>query len=403
MPKTQRPAKRPVTPKPSAASPRPAAAQKHYTRFSLIDRIEHVVFILTFTLLALTGLPQKFSAAPISEGIIAAFGGIDRIRVWHHGLAIVLMAQSIFHIITVSYRAIVMRRPLSMLPVVEDFRHLGQNLAYVFGRRKERPRFGRYSYEEKVEYLAVVWGMLIMIVTGFFMWNPIATTRALPGEVIPAAKVAHGAEAVLAVLAIILWHFYNVHLKHFNTSMFTGKMSEAEMLHEHPEELAQIKAGMWQPPEGPQVQQRQRIFLPIAAVLAALLSLGLYQFVTFEETAITTLPPRETVEAFSPQTPTPSPQPSPTAFPIAQLTWNALVGPLLAERCGECHGSDGGLSLATYSDALAGGASGAAIVPGEADSSLLVAHQARGDHPGQLSGEELALVREWIEAGAAEK
>ena len=61
-----------------------------------------------------------------------------------------------------------------------------------------------------------------MGLTGFMMWNPISTLRFVPGEAVPAAKAAHGGEAVLAVLAIIIWHFYHVHLKHFNKSMFTG-------------------------------------------------------------------------------------------------------------------------------------------------------------------------------------
>ena len=114
---------------------------------------------------------------------------------------------------------------------------------YYFGLRKHKAYYGRYNYAEKAEYLAVVWGTVIMGITGFMMWNPIATTRYLPGEFIPAAKAAHGGEAVLAVLAIIIWHFYHVHIRHLNKSMFTGKITEKEMAHEHPAELAQIKAG----------------------------------------------------------------------------------------------------------------------------------------------------------------
>ena len=88
----------------------------------------------------------------------------------------------------------------------------------------EPPQEARYTFGEKVEYWSVVWGTVIMAVTGFMMWNPISTLRFLPGEAIPAAKAAHGGEAVLAVLAIIIWHFYHVHIKTFNKSMFTGKL-----------------------------------------------------------------------------------------------------------------------------------------------------------------------------------
>ena len=113
------------------------------------------------------------------------------------------------------------------------------------------PQMGRYTFEEKMEYWAFVWGAIIMGATGFMMWNPISTVKFLPGEVIPAAKAAHGGEALLAVLAIIIWHMYGVHIKRFNKSMWTGKMSEEEMLHEHPLELADIKAGIADRPVDP--------------------------------------------------------------------------------------------------------------------------------------------------------
>ncbi len=71
----------------------------------------------------------------------------------------------------------------------------------------------RYTWEEKVEYWSLLWGTIVMIVTGFMLWNPIATARFLPGEFIPAAQVVHGGEALLAILAVLVWHFYSVHLR----------------------------------------------------------------------------------------------------------------------------------------------------------------------------------------------
>jgi len=135
------------------------------------------------------------------------------------------MVVSIYHVVAVLYRVFVLRTPLTMLPLVEDFVHLYHDILYYLGLRKRKAYYGRYNYAEKVEYLAVVWGTLIMGITGFMMWNPISTARWLPGQAIPAAKAAHGAEAILAVLAILLWHFYHVHLRHFNKSMFSGKLS----------------------------------------------------------------------------------------------------------------------------------------------------------------------------------
>lgn len=298
-----------------------------------------------------------------------------------------------------------------MFPVIEDFKHLYIDVMYFLGRRKHKAYYGRYNYGEKVEYLAVVWGTIVMAITGFMMWNPIVTSGLLPGEIIPAAKAAHGAEAVLAILAIIIWHFYNVHIKQFNKSMFTGKMTEEEMAEEHPAELAEIKTRVTGeiPPEV--LRKRQRLFIPIAVVLALVFGTGLLLFITIETTAITTVLPGESAEVFVPVTATP-PIPTPTAEPtltpgagVAVNSWEGTYSGIFRNRCSTCHGttSIGGLSLSTYQGALAGGKSGPGIVPGNSEDSLIVQVQQKGGHPGQLTEPELLQVIEWIRAGAPEK
>ena len=256
----------------------------------------------------------------------------------------------------------------------------------------------------------MVWGTVVMVITGFMMWNPIATTNIVPGQFIPAAKAAHGGEALLAVLAIILWHMYHVIIRTRNKSMFNGYLTDEEMLEEHPLELADIKAGTARPPvtqEG--IAQRARVYLPSFAVLAGVLLIGIIYFVTFEETAIAYLPPaEEQVEVFVPLTPTPLPTALPTPTGGVQagaLNWNETIGPLLASKCTSCHGASAmaGLNLSIYQEALQGGDSGPAIVPGDPDTSRLVAVQSTGSHPGQLSQDELALVIDWISAGAPEE
>jgi len=388
--------------------PRSGRAETQYQRFDLWQRLEHGLFLLTFTTLAITGLAQRFAVSAAGEFLLRLLGGIETARLIHRTAAVVLLAVSIFHVLAVLYRTLVRRARLSILPVPDDIRHLFQDVFFYLGRRKRKAYYGRYSYAEKVEYLAVVWGTVIMAVTGFMMWNPIATARALPGEAIPAAKVAHGWEAILAVAAIVLWHFYNVHLRHLNLSMFTGRLSRGEMEHEHPGELAEMEAGLTPaPPSAQEVRRRLRLFLPSAALLTAALGFGLFRFVTLEETAIRTLPPAETGPAFVPQTPTPAPPPTvaPTLLPGSALTWDGGIGPLFAGRCGACHGPDGfaGLDLSQYATALQGSASGPVIVPGEPDTSPLMLRQIPGNHPGQLSPDELNQVRQWIDAGAPEK
>ncbi len=211
--------------------------RESYVRFSLAQRIEHIVLILSFSTLAVTGLVQKFADSSISVAIITFLGGIETTRLIHRAASVVFVVESIYHLAVIGYKLYVQRKQASMLPGLKDLQDAAFQFLYNLGLRRERPKMGRYNFTEKAEYWAMVWGLVLMAVTGFMMWNPIATANILPGQVIPAAKVAHGAEAVLAVLAIFLWHFYHVHIKVFNKSMFTGKLSRHEMEEEHGEEL----------------------------------------------------------------------------------------------------------------------------------------------------------------------
>ena len=405
-----------------------------YQRFPLARRIEHWIMMLSFTTLALTGLPQRFSSAPISIAFVGMLGGIETLRTIHHIAAIVMMLGTAWHLLVFGYLSYVRRTRLTMLPSFQDVKDAWQALLYNIGRAPYPPQMGRYTFEEKMEYWAFVWGALIMGATGFMMWNPITTARFLPGEVIPAAKAAHGGEALLAVLAIIVWHMYGVHIKQFNRAMFTGKMTEEEMLHEHPIELADIKSGIAERPvDDATLRKRQRVYLPVAGVLALFMLLGVYGFVSAEQTALTTIERQApTVVVFVPWTQTPAPTvtptvevtetPLPTVTPTtgpegtpdstpetpavaSDLTWDNAIGAILQAKCTACHGAGalGGLNLSTYADAMKGGASGEVIIPGDSANSLLVTKQQAGGHPGQLTSEEIAQVIDWINAGAPEK
>ena len=409
------------------------ATIRTYERFPLARRIEHWIMMLSFTTLAITGLPQRFSSSPLSIAFVGMLGGIESLRTIHHIAAIVMMLGTAWHLLVFGYLSYVRRTRLTMLPTFQDAKDAWGALMYNIGRAPSPPQMGRYTFEEKMEYWAFVWGAIIMGVTGFMMWNPITTARFLPGEVIPAAKAAHGGEALLAVLAIIVWHMYGVHIKQFNRSMFTGKMTESEMLHEHPLELADLKSGIPdRAGDEATLRKRQRAYLPVAGILALFMLLGVYGFVNAEQTALTTVERQApTVEVFVPWTPTPAPTMTPTvpatetslptekaaAAPegtpdstastpavASDLTWENAIGPMLQAKCGACHGAGalGGLNLSTYADAIKGGTSGEVIIPGDSASSLLVTKQQAGGHPGQLTPEEIAQVIEWIDAGAPE-
>lgn len=372
--------------------------QKRYLRFGISERIEHLVLILSFTTLSVTGLPQKFALNAFSQALIAAMGGIEAVRIIHRVAAAVFLLQAIYHLVMVGYKLFVKRKEPSMLPTIKDAKDAVQWFLYNLGLARERPKMPRYNFMEKAEYWAMVWGLFLMGLTGLMLWNPIATTRLLPGEFIPAAKAAHGAEAVLAVLAIILWHFYNVHIKHFNWSMFRGTLSHHEMVEEHGEELERLESGaLPADPPAEVVSRRMRVFAPVAGVVTIALVAATIYFLTFEETAITTVPPVSDVPVFVRPTPTAQPTAAAEApAAAAAAAWEGGIQPLMEKKCVACHGSMGGFTAETYADVMK------AVTPGDPDGSALVQAQLAGDHPGQFTEQELNQVIEWIQAGAPE-
>lgn len=387
-----------------------------YDRFTVSRRVEHLLLILSFTTLALTGLPQKYPLSGISQAVVAILGGIETIRIIHRVSATIFILESVIHLVIAGFQLFVLRQEASMLPVIKDGKDAIQSFLHNLGIAKEAPKMGRYNFVEKLEYWAMAWGLILMGLTGFMLWNPIATARLLPGQFIPAAKVAHGYEAVLAVLAILLWHFYSVHIRQWNWSMIKGKMTREQMEEEHALELEKIEAGVRHVPPAAEVRRkRAMIYGPIAAVLLLVSFYFLYVFITFEQSAITTVPPvEENIPVYSPATPSPIPQSTETSTPEAApaaesststsaTTWENGIGSLFEQKCGSCHGESGGLSVQTLAALLNGGAKGPVIVPGNAAGSALVQLQEGGTHPGLFTAEELAQIKAWIDAGALEK
>ena len=215
-------------------------------------------------------------------------------RVLHRGPRSCMMVTALVHLLDVAYRAFVLRRPLAMLPGLADLRDLWQTAALQPGSRAGRPRMGRFTFEEKIEYWSLLWGTVIMVATGFALWNPIATARFLPGQFIPAALAAHAGEALLAVLAVLVWHGYGVHLRHFNRSMFTGTLERGG------DARAPSRASSRPSLDGPRPRapaparaSAARAVLPARGRSSSSLLVvsGLYRFVTFEQTAIATVAP----------------------------------------------------------------------------------------------------------------
>jgi thiosulfate reductase cytochrome b subunit len=233
-----------------------------------------------------------FATVPFSSNLIELMGGIETVRIIHRVAAFILILGSVYHLFTSAYRLFVKRERMRMLPSLQDALDLRDTVLFNLGIRDEEPRMPKFNFGEKVEYWAVVWGTAVMVITGFMLWNPIATTNVLPGSIIPAAKAAHGGEALLAALSIVIWHMYNVHVKHFNPSIFTGKLPQHIMEEEHALELERLEGGgePWPELSLPVLHRRRRVFFIASIIIGGLVLALLVWAFTFEQTAITTIP-----------------------------------------------------------------------------------------------------------------
>lgn len=218
---------------------------RYFVRFTLKQRIEHVVTMVTFAGLCVTGLPQKFYVSGWAQWLVGAFGGIDATR-WIHRFFGVTLAISVVVHLAFALGAVASRKVRFSIAITQqDFKDAIVQLRYYLGLSEEHPRYDRYDYKQKWEYWSLMVGNVIMILSGLILFFPTVAAQLMPGQFIPAAKVAHSNEGLLAFLVITIWHIFNAHLHPdvfpFDTSIFTGKITQERMEHEHPLELARLE------------------------------------------------------------------------------------------------------------------------------------------------------------------
>jgi cytochrome b subunit of formate dehydrogenase len=217
---------------------------KTVTRFSPLERFEHFAVMTLFAVLAVTGFPQKFYDHRWAQVVTGWLGGVDTARWFHRAAGIAFGLLLVAHVLRLV--ATVMRgtTALSMVPTRQDFVDAVQTIRYYLRLTDTPARFDRFDYRQKFEYWGLILGSGIVVGTGLVLLFPIQTAALLPGQIIPAAYVAHSQEGLMAFLVVIVWHIYNAHLSPevfpFDTSIFTGEISVERMHHEHPLELQRV-------------------------------------------------------------------------------------------------------------------------------------------------------------------
>ncbi len=207
------------------------------TRFTANEVFQHLALTVSFITLVITGFALRFPEAFWVQWL-GSVGMSESVRgVIHRAAGVILILTSIYH----GWYVLATRRGRTelkaMFPTWRDARDVVRNLLYYTFRSKKKVKFGRYDYSQKAEYWALVWGTIVMAITGLVLWFPTLTARYLPSLVIPASQTVHYYEAWLATLAIIVWHFFFVifHPEEYPMSWtwLTGKMSKKFVKEHH--------------------------------------------------------------------------------------------------------------------------------------------------------------------------
>ena len=220
-------------------------------RFTKNQRITHIFVIISFILLALTGMMLKFAHMEWAKFLSRFIGGVQVAGVLHRIGAVITFGYFTFH--TTNLIKEKRRKRISLTKLIlsknslwfnkQDIRDFWATMRWFVGKGP-RPNYGRWTYWEKFDYLAVFWGVAIIGFSGLVLWFPVLFTRFLPGWVINVSQIIHSDEALLAVGFIFTIHFFNTHFRPeafpMDTVIFTGHMPLEHFKHERPREYQEL-------------------------------------------------------------------------------------------------------------------------------------------------------------------
>ncbi len=226
--------------------------ERQVVRFSRLERVLHIIMIISFISLALTGMTLKFSYTGWANVLSRLLGGYESAGYIHRIAAVFMFGIFFAHL----YNVLVRKRkeagslrgllfgPHTMLPTKQDLKEFVASVKW-FLNLGPRPEYGRWTYWEKFDYFAVFWGIFVIGSTGLMLWFPEFFTQVMPGWFINVATIIHSDEALLAVGFIFTVHFFNTHLRPEKFPMdlviFTGRVPLEEFKEERPREYEELK------------------------------------------------------------------------------------------------------------------------------------------------------------------
>jgi len=210
-----------------------ASGPRVVVRMTRSQRIQHFLLLVSFFTLVVTGFALKYPDAATRFIFVNELG-----RSYLHRFAGALMILvSLYHVCYLAFTGEGRRMLLDMLPELKDATDIVDVFAYYLGFSSKKPQFKRFNYAEKMEYWALVWGTFVMALTGLIIWFKVISASAVPRWWVDVATTVHFYEAILATLAIIVWHLYQViadpDTYPLNFAFIDGKMSVEHYQDEH--------------------------------------------------------------------------------------------------------------------------------------------------------------------------
>lgn len=225
---------------------------KEIERFNLTFRIQHVILFVSFLLLTFSGWALKYPEMEYSRGLLRVWGSAETAGLVHRISGVAMLLDFSWHVVYLVYLfatgRMKLRATTTIIPLPRDVVDVVKNFMYFLGLSKKKPRFGRFSYIHKFDYWAVFWGMGIIGASGFVLAFPVFSSGFFPDFTLkwiwPFTRILHSDEALLAIVFILFWHFYNEHLKAGKFPMswtwLTGRISIEQMKREHPLDFEQM-------------------------------------------------------------------------------------------------------------------------------------------------------------------
>ena len=213
-----------------------------FVRLNYSERVQHLILVISFVILVITGFMLK-----VPEDMVKMLGKTgDMVFFWRsvlHRLAgTVMILVSMYHVYYLAFKPAGRRWIMDMMPGLQDLKDMRDNFKYYFGLKEEPPEFDRFCYKHKFEYGALFFGNTLMGVTGLLLWTEYLWSK----FVLDISVLIHGMEAILATMAIIIWHLYEVHLRPhkfpIDNMWLHGIIDEEEMKEEYPLHYKRIMA-----------------------------------------------------------------------------------------------------------------------------------------------------------------